>query len=441
MYFKKKSTWQKADPTDGIGWIIKNQTDRLMAGMARRDALRAVTHLAVAACLAGGLASAAPRSRHPADAAVSLSRDAKLVNTEIGTSAVLVYLSRQELVGHAEYRLSGELAPVSDHARGVGMQRFNSSFTKKDVEEGMLLLEVAHAVKPDTIYRVAIWVTDAAPGLSAEDALLALRRQIVQCCGLMEQFGASPQATPTVMGALARHPADSPVTLSFDTKLITSEVDAHAALIVFLKEHELSDAAEYTITATLMPVPGDGLIYKVNMPDRTFSKRHLVKGQLNVDLGPHNSIPAGTFTLTLAIHDAFPGLAADDALLAVRRNLVRCCPRNDRVIINLGLPKTGSCMWGEGRERREREWAEGAHFVRGAEAHAICWRGVALVFAGALQVWIAGYRACSEVTGCTEQGREARAMMAGWIREREREQAGSPPTPRPLAWNGAWSSC
>ena len=241
--------------------------------MACRSALRVVMHLAVAAGLCAGLCVAhqgLASARHPTDAPVSLSHDARLVKNRIGTAAVLVYLRAHELADHAEYALSGELAPVSEHGRGL--QRFNSSFTKKDVEEGTLLLEVAHTMEPDT-YRVAIWVTDSAHGLSAEDALLALRRQIVRCCGLMEQFGATPQVTPTVLGAVAqRHPADSAVTLSFDAKLITSEVDS--ALVVFLKEHELSDAAEYTITATLMPVPGDGLIYKVNMPDRTFSKRH-----------------------------------------------------------------------------------------------------------------------------------------------------------------------
>ena len=37
-------------------------------------------------------------------------------------------------------------------------------------------------------------------------------------------------------------------------------------------------------------------------------------------------------------------LEGDEALLAVRRQIVRCCPRNDRLVINLGLPKTGAAL-------------------------------------------------------------------------------------------------
>lgn len=316
--------------------------------MARRVVLRVMIQLAVAT----GLWAA----RHPTDAPVSLSHDVKMVTTEAGTPALIVYLRTHELVEHAEYALLGNVAPVSGN--GSVHELPLSTFSKSDVADGRLLLELAHSVNPE-MYSVTISLFDGMPGLSVDDALLARRQSIAPCCPEIAQFGSIPQPRrgakkpqdacgkdDTIFvqhhpqGVMARHPEKNAVTFSFDAKLITNEIDS--ALIIFLREDELSDDAEYAISADLVPLSGAEIIYRLHMPGKKISKRQVRMGSGQVRMGIGRKILApGTYTVTLKIWDAFPGLDEDDALLAMRRQMVRCCPRNDRVIINLGLPKTG----------------------------------------------------------------------------------------------------
>jgi len=87
------------------------------------------------------------------------------------------------------------------------------------------------------------------------------------------------------------------------------------------------------------------LSFRLQMLDKTFARGDLVQGRVRLEfddaaLRRHHD----EYSLTIQVWDAFPGLEGDEALLAVRRQIVRCCPRNDRLVINLGLPKTGAAL-------------------------------------------------------------------------------------------------
>ena len=123
------------------------------------------------------VAVAAPHARHPADAPITMSRDAKLAAGESGSAALLVYLREQDLALNATYVLTGELVPFS--GRGIRYS-FPFIFTRADMVDGRLLVELGSLV--NNTYIMSVVVSDAFPGLSAEEALLARREQTVICC-------------------------------------------------------------------------------------------------------------------------------------------------------------------------------------------------------------------------------------------------------------------
>jgi len=90
-----------------------------------------------------------------------------------------------------------------------------------------------------------------------------------------------------------------------------------------------------------VPKAGPGLSFLVEMLRKPFTRSDLVQGRLRLEFDD-SALARDEYSLTIRVWDAFPGLEGDEALLAVRRQTVRCCPRNDRVVINLGLPKTGT---------------------------------------------------------------------------------------------------
>lgn len=95
------------------------------------------------------------------------------------------------------------------------------------------------------------------------------------------------------------------------------------------------------MTAEFVPKAGPGLSFLVEMLRKPFTRSDLVQGRLRLEFDD-SALARDEYSLTIRVWDAFPGLEGDEALLAVRRQTVRCCPRNDRVVINLGLPKTGA---------------------------------------------------------------------------------------------------
>ena len=85
------------------------------------------------------------------------------------------------------------------------------------------------------------------------------------------------------------------------------------------------------------------MIYRFKLLNN-FTRDGLVHGRLVLEFDDA-ALPHDKYELTIQVWDAFPGLQGDEALLAVRRQVVHCCPRNDHVVINLGLPKTGTASF------------------------------------------------------------------------------------------------
>ena len=123
-----------------------------------------------------------PSFRHLQHLAIGISHSAKVQTDENFFSSLVVAVPSRMLSSNAGYLLNVQMwADFDDPNAGGWTSTVERAFTKHDVRNDRLLVQIGQNIKPCTI-RSTVTIFDRFPGLIAEERLLAVRKQDFRCC-------------------------------------------------------------------------------------------------------------------------------------------------------------------------------------------------------------------------------------------------------------------
>mmetsp|Transcript_39757 Transcript_39757/g.64138 ORF Transcript_39757/g.64138 Transcript_39757/m.64138 type:complete len:452 (-) Transcript_39757:508-1863(-) len=275
------------------------------------------------------------------DISLSFPRDAEMTTNALGAATLFVYVAGPtEMSDAASYTVH---TLVSSRASAQNTM-FIKHCSKSDFVEGFVQVSMGNNYPVKGTYDVVLKLSDAYPGLSDDDSMLALRRHSLECCvplSNIDKDGADERKqTDTHKKETSderndkfpkgRHPEDLLVTFSRDALLIT-DTQAKSELHMHIEKRTLVRNADYGLTIEVMSKedqghPGFRLQLNFTAEDII---QDLYKARLGSSLvtaaGP-SQMHAGIYDVSIHLHDLWAPLHSDDRLLARRRFTVLCCP-------------------------------------------------------------------------------------------------------------------